>query len=38
MCLGALFCDAEGHGCYDPVHGRVDVTKDADCIWLKRIS
>jgi hypothetical protein len=28
VCLGALWY-AEGHGCYDPTHGRVDVTKEA---------
>jgi hypothetical protein len=27
VCLGALWY-AEGHGCYDPTHGRVDVTKE----------
>ena len=27
MCLGALWY-AEGHGCYDPTYGRVDVTKE----------
>jgi hypothetical protein len=27
VCLGALWY-AECHGCYDPTHGRVDVTKE----------
>ena len=27
VCLGALWY-AEGHGCNDPSHGRVDVTKE----------